>query len=113
MGCTRPLHACSQAGGRGRAGVGGSGYAELLYTDIPASSTLCGLPPLLLQAIIQAIRAILQLDEETLHKALQELAEAIGDMSKALKRMHGNSSLQLEGSSCPHIAVHALAHRIH
>uniref|UniRef100_A0A8C0B6M5 Indoleamine 2,3-dioxygenase 2 n=1 Tax=Buteo japonicus TaxID=224669 RepID=A0A8C0B6M5_9AVES len=52
-----------------------------------------------IKAIIQAIRAILRLDEETLHKALQELAEAIGDMSKALKRMHGNSSLQLEGSS--------------
>ncbi|XP_009279550.1 PREDICTED: indoleamine 2,3-dioxygenase 2 [Aptenodytes forsteri] len=41
-----------------------------------------------IKAIIQAIHAILQLDEETLHKALQELAEAIGDMSKALKRMH-------------------------
>lgn len=81
--------------------------------DIPASSTLRALPPLLSQAIIQAIHAILQLDEETLHKALQELAEAIRDMSKALKRMHGNSSLQLEGSWCPHITVHALAYRMH
>ncbi|XP_074420019.1 indoleamine 2,3-dioxygenase 2-like isoform X3 [Larus michahellis] len=41
-----------------------------------------------IKAIVRAIRAILQLDEETLHQALQELAEAIGDMSKALKRMH-------------------------
>ncbi|KAM6035030.1 indoleamine 2,3-dioxygenase 2 isoform 1-T1 [Theristicus caerulescens] len=41
-----------------------------------------------IKAIVQAIRAITQLDEETLHKALQELAEAIGDMSKALKQMH-------------------------
>ncbi|KFO92004.1 Indoleamine 2,3-dioxygenase 2, partial [Buceros rhinoceros silvestris] len=41
-----------------------------------------------IKAIIQDIDAIRQLDEETLHRALQELAEAIGDMSKALKRMH-------------------------
>ncbi|KFR14016.1 Indoleamine 2,3-dioxygenase 2, partial [Opisthocomus hoazin] len=41
-----------------------------------------------IKAIVQAIRAVLQLDEEALHNALQELAEAIGDMSKALKRMH-------------------------
>ncbi|XP_042657443.1 LOW QUALITY PROTEIN: indoleamine 2,3-dioxygenase 2 [Tyto alba] len=41
-----------------------------------------------IKAIVQAIRAILQLDEETLHQALRELAAAIGDMSKALKRMH-------------------------
>ncbi|XP_051496803.1 indoleamine 2,3-dioxygenase 2-like isoform X1 [Apus apus] len=41
-----------------------------------------------IKAIVQAIHAILQLDEETLHKALQELAEAIGDMGKALQRMH-------------------------
>ncbi|NXJ67267.1 I23O2 dioxygenase, partial [Rostratula benghalensis] len=40
------------------------------------------------KAIVQVIRAILQQDEETLLKALQELAEAIGDMSKALRRMH-------------------------
>uniref|UniRef100_A0A8C0B6S2 I23O2 dioxygenase n=1 Tax=Buteo japonicus TaxID=224669 RepID=A0A8C0B6S2_9AVES len=32
----------------------------------------------------RAIRAILRLDEETLHKALQELAEAIGDMRSLL-----------------------------
>ncbi|XP_068776955.1 indoleamine 2,3-dioxygenase 2 isoform X2 [Struthio camelus] len=41
-----------------------------------------------IKAIVRAINALLQLDEETLHKALQELAEAIGDMSKALRRMH-------------------------
>ncbi|NWU49963.1 I23O2 dioxygenase, partial [Dromas ardeola] len=41
-----------------------------------------------IKAIVRGIHAILQLDEETLHQALQELAEAIGDMSKALKRMH-------------------------
>ncbi|KFV85015.1 Indoleamine 2,3-dioxygenase 2, partial [Struthio camelus australis] len=51
-------------------------------------SPVMALPPLLLQAIVRAINALLQLDEETLHKALQELAEAIGDMSKALRRMH-------------------------
>ncbi|XP_053905747.1 indoleamine 2,3-dioxygenase 2 isoform X3 [Cuculus canorus] len=41
-----------------------------------------------IKAIVQAICAIRQRDEETLRRALQELAEAIGDMSKALKRMH-------------------------
>ncbi|NWH62321.1 I23O2 dioxygenase, partial [Geococcyx californianus] len=41
-----------------------------------------------IKATTEAVRAILQLDEEALHKALQELAEAIGAMSKALKRMH-------------------------
>ncbi|NXY78963.1 I23O2 dioxygenase, partial [Glareola pratincola] len=41
-----------------------------------------------IKAVVRGIHAILQLDEETLHQALQELAEAIGDMSKALKRMH-------------------------
>ncbi|NXJ82967.1 I23O2 dioxygenase, partial [Trogon melanurus] len=41
-----------------------------------------------IKAVVQALRAILQLDEETLHEALQELAEAIGDMNRALKRMH-------------------------
>uniref|UniRef100_A0A8B9P5T5 I23O2 dioxygenase n=1 Tax=Apteryx owenii TaxID=8824 RepID=A0A8B9P5T5_APTOW len=41
-----------------------------------------------IKAIAQAINALLQLDEETLHKALQQLAGAVGDMSKALRRMH-------------------------
>ncbi|XP_008935825.1 PREDICTED: indoleamine 2,3-dioxygenase 2-like, partial [Merops nubicus] len=41
-----------------------------------------------IKAIVQAVRAILQLDEEALHHALQQLAAAIGDMSKALKQMH-------------------------
>ncbi|NXX16667.1 I23O2 dioxygenase, partial [Podargus strigoides] len=41
-----------------------------------------------IKAIVRAIQAVLQLDEETLHNALQQLAEAIGDMSEALKRMH-------------------------
>ncbi|NWR78884.1 I23O2 dioxygenase, partial [Centropus unirufus] len=41
-----------------------------------------------IKAVAQAIHAILQLDEEALHEALQELAGAIGDMSRALKRMH-------------------------
>lgn len=45
------------------------------------------------QAIPQAICAIRQLDEETLHQALQGLATAIGAMGQALQRMHGNSSL--------------------
>ncbi|XP_061328480.1 indoleamine 2,3-dioxygenase 2-like [Pezoporus flaviventris] len=40
------------------------------------------------KAIVEAVRAVLQLDEETLHRALQEMAGAIRDMSKALKRMH-------------------------
>lgn len=93
--------------------MGGSGCPELLYPDIPAPSSLHTLPPLLSQAIVQAIGAIRQLDEDTLHKALQELAEAIGDMSKALKRMHGDRSLQLGSSPRPPIAVHALAHWVH
>ncbi|KAI6073572.1 Indoleamine 2,3-dioxygenase 2 isoform X1 [Aix galericulata] len=46
-----------------------------------------------IKAIPQAIRAIRQLDEETLHQALQGLATAIGAMGKALQWMHGNSSL--------------------
>ncbi|NXF31562.1 I23O2 dioxygenase, partial [Nyctibius bracteatus] len=41
-----------------------------------------------IKAIVEALRATLQLDEETLHGALQELAEAIGAMSKALRQMH-------------------------
>ncbi|NWS74859.1 I23O2 dioxygenase, partial [Crotophaga sulcirostris] len=41
-----------------------------------------------IKAIVEAIGALLQPDEEALHRALQELAEAIGDMSQALKRMH-------------------------
>ncbi|XP_074020165.1 indoleamine 2,3-dioxygenase 2 [Numenius arquata] len=41
-----------------------------------------------IKAVVQAIGAILQRDEETLLQALRELAEAIGDMSKALRRMH-------------------------
>ncbi|XP_009863874.1 PREDICTED: indoleamine 2,3-dioxygenase 2-like, partial [Apaloderma vittatum] len=41
-----------------------------------------------IKAVLQALRAIPQLDEETLHEALQELADAIGAMNQALKRMH-------------------------
>ncbi|NXJ89016.1 I23O2 dioxygenase, partial [Corythaixoides concolor] len=41
-----------------------------------------------IKAIVRAVRAMLQHDEEPLHRALQELAHAIGDMTKALKRMH-------------------------
>ncbi|EOA94356.1 Indoleamine 2,3-dioxygenase-like protein 1, partial [Anas platyrhynchos] len=41
-----------------------------------------------IKAIPQAIHAIRQLDEETLHQALQGLATAIGAMGKALQRMH-------------------------
>ncbi|XP_048143233.1 indoleamine 2,3-dioxygenase 2-like isoform X1 [Corvus hawaiiensis] len=41
-----------------------------------------------IKAIIGALRAILQCDEETLHRALQELAGAIEAMSEALRRMH-------------------------
>ncbi|NXC97933.1 I23O2 dioxygenase, partial [Certhia familiaris] len=41
-----------------------------------------------IKAIIQALGAILQCDEETLHRALEELAGAIQAMSEALRRMH-------------------------
>ncbi|XP_032937286.1 indoleamine 2,3-dioxygenase 2 [Catharus ustulatus] len=41
-----------------------------------------------IKAIVQALGAILQRDEESLHRALQELAGAIGAMSEALRRMH-------------------------
>ncbi|NXK46713.1 I23O2 dioxygenase, partial [Chauna torquata] len=41
-----------------------------------------------IKAIVRAIHAVQQLDEETLHQALQGLATAIGDMGKALQRMH-------------------------
>ncbi|KFV16486.1 Indoleamine 2,3-dioxygenase 2, partial [Tauraco erythrolophus] len=58
-----------------------------LVTSCSLSSPLS--PSLSLsQAIVQAVRAMLQPDEEPLHRALQELAQAIGDMTKALKRMH-------------------------
>ncbi|NWI60721.1 I23O2 dioxygenase, partial [Calyptomena viridis] len=39
-------------------------------------------------ATIGALRAVLQQDEETLHRALEELAGAIEAMSKALRQMH-------------------------
>lgn len=42
-----------------------------------------------LQATIQAIHALQHLDDECLHRALQGLAAAIGDMDKALQQMHG------------------------
>ncbi|NWV35639.1 I23O2 dioxygenase, partial [Grantiella picta] len=41
-----------------------------------------------IKAIISALCAILERDEETLHRALEELAGAIEAMSKALRRMH-------------------------
>ncbi|NXA60773.1 I23O2 dioxygenase, partial [Mohoua ochrocephala] len=41
-----------------------------------------------IKAIIGALRAIVQGDEETLHRALQELAGAIEAMREALRRMH-------------------------
>ncbi|NXL94571.1 I23O2 dioxygenase, partial [Alectura lathami] len=41
-----------------------------------------------IMAIVRAIRAVQQLDNETLHQALQGLAAATGDMGKALQRMH-------------------------
>ncbi|NWV78986.1 I23O2 dioxygenase, partial [Dasyornis broadbenti] len=41
-----------------------------------------------IKAIISALCAILTHDEETLHRALQELAGAIEAMSKALRQMH-------------------------
>ncbi|KAI1230033.1 hypothetical protein IHE44_0010419, partial [Lamprotornis superbus] len=41
-----------------------------------------------IKAIVQALGATLQRDEESLHRALQELAGAIGAMSQALRRMH-------------------------
>ncbi|KFQ37621.1 Indoleamine 2,3-dioxygenase 2, partial [Mesitornis unicolor] len=41
-----------------------------------------------IKAVVDAGGAVVRRDEETLHRALRELAEAIGDMSGALKRMH-------------------------
>ncbi|NWX57797.1 I23O2 dioxygenase, partial [Promerops cafer] len=41
-----------------------------------------------IKAITRALGAILQRDEETLHRALEELAGAIEAMSEALRRMH-------------------------
>ncbi|NWQ65235.1 I23O2 dioxygenase, partial [Neopipo cinnamomea] len=41
-----------------------------------------------IKAIVRALHAILQRDEETLQRALAELAGAIEAMSKALRRMH-------------------------
>ncbi|XP_042742172.1 uncharacterized protein LOC122188158 isoform X3 [Lagopus leucura] len=41
-----------------------------------------------IKATIQAIHALQHFDDERLHRALQELAEAIGDMDKALQQMH-------------------------
>ncbi|NXI80238.1 I23O2 dioxygenase, partial [Rhipidura dahli] len=41
-----------------------------------------------IKAIVGALRAILQCDEGTLHRALQELAGAIEAMGEALRRMH-------------------------
>ncbi|NWI84055.1 I23O2 dioxygenase, partial [Dryoscopus gambensis] len=41
-----------------------------------------------IKAIVGALRAILQCDEETLHRALRELAGAIEAMREALRRMH-------------------------
>ncbi|KFP33747.1 Indoleamine 2,3-dioxygenase 2, partial [Colius striatus] len=41
-----------------------------------------------IKATLQALRAVQQADEEALHRALQQLAEAIGGMRKALERMH-------------------------
>ncbi|NXW76636.1 hypothetical protein DUI87_28392 [Hirundo rustica rustica] len=41
-----------------------------------------------IKAIILALGAILRCDEEALHRALEELAGAIGAMSAALRRMH-------------------------
>ncbi|NXU40254.1 I23O2 dioxygenase, partial [Drymodes brunneopygia] len=41
-----------------------------------------------IKAIIRALGAILQCDEESLHRALEELAGAVEAMSEALRRMH-------------------------
>ncbi|NXA71477.1 I23O2 dioxygenase, partial [Thryothorus ludovicianus] len=41
-----------------------------------------------IKAIVRALGAILQSDEESLHRALEELAGAIKAMSAALRRMH-------------------------
>ncbi|NXM71165.1 I23O2 dioxygenase, partial [Serilophus lunatus] len=41
-----------------------------------------------IKAIVWALHAILQQDEETLHRALEELAGAIEAMTKVLKKMH-------------------------
>ncbi|NXA42174.1 I23O2 dioxygenase, partial [Eudromia elegans] len=41
------------------------------------------------QAVVQAVNAVLQPDEDALLQALQQLAGAIGDMGRTLRRMHG------------------------
>ncbi|NWW76617.1 I23O2 dioxygenase, partial [Climacteris rufus] len=41
-----------------------------------------------IKAIVRALGAVLQREEQTLHRALQELAGAIEAMSQALRRMH-------------------------
>lgn len=70
---------------------GGSKCPEPLDTDI---LPLCHLVLSLLvpQAIIQALGATLQCDEDALHRALEELAGAIEAMRAALRRMHGEGS---------------------
>lgn len=105
--CTHKLFLSPEPGlGNGRAGMGGSKCPEPLYTDI---LPLCDLVlSLVSQAITQALGAILQCDEDALHRALEELAGAIEAMREALRRMHGESSwcpcvLQL----ITHIAVTA------
>ncbi|NWU97880.1 I23O2 dioxygenase, partial [Upupa epops] len=40
-----------------------------------------------IKAVVRAVQAMQERDEESLHRALQELAEAIGAMSQALRRM--------------------------
>ncbi|KAM8794568.1 indoleamine 2,3-dioxygenase 2-like [Eudromia elegans] len=41
-----------------------------------------------IQAVVQAVNAVLQPDEDALLQALQQLAGAIGDMGRTLRRMH-------------------------
>lgn len=70
--------------------MAGNVQSHCIQTSYPFV-TWCS-PPLLSQAIIRALGAVLQCDEETLHGALEELAGAIEAMSEALRRMHGESS---------------------
>lgn len=105
---SRVLQLCARPE-RTRAGLGGSraGAGGIQSHAHRHSSSLLFLS----QAIIQAIHAIRQLDEETLHRALRELAEAIGDMSTALGRMHGNSGPRRQGGTSSRRGARVCWHR--
>lgn len=61
----------------------------------PLHALLCSL-----QATIQAVHALRHLDDELLHRALQGLSAAIGDMDKALQQMHGTRNGCTVAAAC-------------